>query len=101
MGLVLSSARIVARAERRRRVGALAALTLAMTLGLGATLAAFAAAYRTHHAYPDYVERAAVTDLVVNPSTNTTDSAAVFRDLPHVRHVWTDHFLLGVVDDGH
>ena len=98
---MLSAARMVARAEMRLRFGALVVLTLTAILGLAATLGAFTAAYRTDHAYPEYVARANVADLVVNPSLLTTDVEHALRTLPHVRHVWSDGLLTADIDDGH
>src|SRR3954447_16756200 len=97
---MLSGAGLVGRAETRRRFGALVVLTLTGILGLGATLAAFATAYRTQHAYPDYVRRANVADLIVNPSLITTDVDAALRTLPHVKHVWSDGLLTADILDG-
>jgi FtsX-like permease family len=91
---------MVAAAEARRRRGSLLAFGVVIALGLSAALGAFLAAYRTNHAYPEYLERARVADLVVNPSLLTTDSDAMLRSLPHVRHVWTDGLFFAGVDDG-
>src|SRR4051812_48275827 len=97
---MMRGARMVARAELRQRLGALVVLALTAMLGLGAALGAFGPAYRTQHVYPDYVNRANVADLVVNPSLGTTDVDHALRPLPHVRPGWWDAFLLGAIDDG-
>ena len=86
---VLGAVGMVARAELRRRRAALLGLAAVTALGLGASLGAFAAAYRTDHAYPDYVRRAAVADLVVNPSLSTVEFDRAVRRLPHVRGAWS------------
>ena len=90
---------MVARAELRRRRAALLGLAAVTALGLGASLGAFAAAYRTDHAYPDYVRRAAVTDLVVNPSLSTVEFDRAVRRLPHVRGAWSEDQLTGGVGE--
>ncbi len=46
-------------------------LALVVALGGGVSITAAVAAYRTDHAYGDYVHDAAIGDLVVNPSIRT------------------------------
>ena len=92
---------MVARAEARRQRWATLAVAAVVALGLGASLAAFAAAYRTDHAYPDYVRRAEVTDLVVNPQLPTQEFADRLDEVPHVRHVWTQDLLIAGVMEWH
>src|SRR5688572_11516906 len=84
---------MVGRSERRRQRWALLALAAVVALGLGASLASFAAAYRTDHAWDQYVERAAVTDLVVNPVIPTQEFEDRLRQVPHVREMWTQDLL--------
>jgi len=91
---------MVARAELRHRLAGVVALALCVALGLGAALGAFIAADRTEHAYGEYVDRARVTDLVYNPSLDTSVMADAVRRLPHVTHVATDVLLYAGVDDG-
>lgn len=78
---------LVAPSEVRRSRGGVLALVIAASLGLGAALGAFLAAYRTDHAYPEHVRRARMADLVINPSLTTVDSDRVIRSLPHVREL--------------
>src|SRR5262245_913661 len=92
---------MVARSEARAHRWVLVALAAVVALGLGASLAAFAAAYRTDHAYPDYVRRADVTDLVVNPQLPTQEFADRLQDVPHVRNVWTQDLLTAGVLEWH
>src|SRR5262245_30279399 len=92
---------MVARSEARAHRWVLVALAAVVALGLGASLAAFAAAYRTDHAYPDYVRRANVTDLVVNPQLPTPEFADRLQAVPHVRHVWTQDLLTAGVLEWH
>jgi hypothetical protein len=51
----------------RRGLGGLVTIVLVATIGLGAALTSIEAAERTRSAYPHYLERADVADLVVNP----------------------------------
>src|SRR4051812_38654708 len=90
---------LVARAELRRRPWGFVALAVVVGIGLGATLGAFAAAYRTDHAYPDYLRRANVTDLIVNPSLPSAEFDRAVRALPHVRGAWTEDQLIGGAGD--
>jgi hypothetical protein len=92
---------MIARSEWRRQRWALLALAAVVALGLGASLGGFAAAYRTGHAYPEYVRRAAVTDLVVNPLLPTRQFAARLQEMPHVRGVWTYDLLYAGVGAWH
>ena len=96
---VMGAVCMVARAEFRRRRWALLGLAAVTALGLGASLGAFAAAYRTDRAYPDYVRRADVTDLVVNPSLSTVEFDRAVHALPHVRGAWTEDQLTGGVGE--
>ena len=75
------------------------ALAAIVALGFGASLAAFSAAYRTDHAFPEYAHRAAVTDLVVNPLFPTEEFANRLRELPHVRGLWTQDLLYAGVGE--
>ncbi|HEX5095999.1 MAG TPA: ABC transporter permease [Acidimicrobiia bacterium] len=90
---MLAAVRMVGRSERRRQRWALLALAAVVALGLGASLASFAAAYRTDHAWDQYLRRAAVTDLVVNPSLPTQEFDDRLREVPHVRGMWTQDLL--------
>ena len=62
---------MLVRAGFRRRRGARAGLALLVAVGAGTSLASFCAAWKTDHAYPDYLRRADVGHVVVNPSLFT------------------------------
>jgi hypothetical protein len=57
---------MLARTAFRRSWGGLIAIVLVLAIGLGAAVTAIEAADRTVSAYPDYLERNEVADLVVN-----------------------------------
>ena len=84
----------------RVRVAGLVALALIVALGATGTLVAAGAADRTASAYPEYLDRAHVGDVVINPSLFTTDIDRVIRDLPGVRSVATDALLFVSLDEG-
>ncbi len=90
----------LARGAGRRLGGTLAALTLIMALGLGTALAAFASAWRTQHAYPDYLRRAEVGEVVVNPTLTTDRTEEIIRTTPGVIDVASDSMLVATADDG-
>ncbi len=90
----------LARATARRLGGVLAGLVVVTALGLGAALAAFTAAWRTDHAFPDYLRRAEVGELVVNPSLVTDRAEELIASTPGVLDVVSDSFLLATPDDG-
>ncbi|MEP7203019.1 MAG: FtsX-like permease family protein [Ilumatobacteraceae bacterium] len=74
---------------RRRRFARLA-LALLLVVGVGASLAALSAAWKTDHAYPDYLRRADVSQLVVNPSLATDHLVDVVRTTPGVDAMVSD-----------
>ncbi|MDQ1520465.1 MAG: putative transport system permease protein [Actinomycetota bacterium] len=92
---------MIAAAQLRASRVAFGVLALVIALGLGVAVGSLALAYRTQHAYPSYVQRADVADLVINPSLLTTDVDAVLRSLPYVRHVSSDNLFTAGVGDGH
>jgi predicted lysophospholipase L1 biosynthesis ABC-type transport system permease subunit len=83
----------------RRNLAVLAAIAVVLALGLGSGLAGTEIADRTERAYPDYLRRAAVGDLVVNPSLDTTDAEEMMRTLPGVTSVASDSLLTVAVND--
>jgi FtsX-like permease family len=86
------------RHDLRRRTLALLGLALILVLGGGATLGALVLAHRTDRAYPDYVDDAEVSDLVVNPSLSTRAMDRVLRSLPEVVEAhWSSLLFAGVV----
>ena len=85
----------------RRRAASLAGLSLVVALGLGTTLASVAIAWRTEHAYPNYLRKAAAADLVVNPSLDTDHIVDVIASTPGVVSATSDSLFLATPDDGH
>lgn len=84
----------------RRRWPALAGLALVIALGVGAAMASLAIAWRTDHAYPDHLRRAAVGELVVNPSLVTDRVEDLIASTPGVLDVVSDAFFTATPDDG-
>ncbi len=84
---------LVLRRELRRRAVALAGLALTVALGGGVTIGSLVAAHRTDRAYPDYVRRAQVPELVINPSLITKAADAAMRRLPGTTNVHSDALL--------
>lgn len=84
----------------RGRRGALAGLCVVIALGTGVSLASFEAAQRTERAYPTYLERADVGDLVVNPSLSTARAEETIRTTPGVAAYTSDDLLVATLDDG-
>jgi FtsX-like permease family len=74
-------------------------LALIVALGGGGALVALGAADRTAGAYDDYLARAGVGDVVINPSLNTEAIDRAIRSLPGVRAITSDDLLLTITDD--
>ena len=91
MGLGLQA--LLARGTVRRGFGGLVAIVVVATLGLGAALTSIEAAERTRSAYPDYLERADVADLVVNPVLANPRTEELIETTPGVRRVVSDSLL--------
>jgi hypothetical protein len=75
--------------------GFLAGLALVVALGGGASIGAAVAAYRTDHAYGDYVEDSDVSELVVNPSVASPEMDEAIRSFDGVDSVHADTLLFG------
>jgi ABC-type lipoprotein release transport system permease subunit len=88
---------LLVRSELRQRGAAYLAIVLVVALGGGSSLGAFVVAYRTDRAYPDYVDRARVAELVVNPSIASQAADEVIRGLPGVNTVHSDATLVASV----
>jgi hypothetical protein len=84
----------------RRRWVAMVPLAITVAVGTAGTVLALATAHRTSTAYGDYLERANVGDLVINPSTNTAEIEQAIRTLPGVEQVTSHAFLQVSNDDG-
>ncbi|MGH8774580.1 MAG: FtsX-like permease family protein [Jiangellaceae bacterium] len=90
----------LARRAVRGRLAVLGGLALLVALGLGTAIAALTAAWRTEHAYPDYLRDAAVSELVVNPSVLTERIVELISSTPGVVGVTMDSLLVASPDDG-
>jgi hypothetical protein len=84
----------------RRRWAALVPLALVVALGGAGALVAVGAADRTAGAYSDYLVRADVGDVLVNPSLNTADIDRVVRGLPGVRSVSSSSLFFAGIGEG-
>jgi ABC-type antimicrobial peptide transport system permease subunit len=73
---------LLARNGLRRRGRALVGLAVVVALGIGAAIASLSAAWRTDHAYTEYLRRAEVADVVVNPSLLTDRIVDVIASAP-------------------
>ncbi|MFI5044136.1 MAG: ABC transporter permease [Acidimicrobiales bacterium] len=83
----------IRRADRWSLVG----LGVVLAIGLATSLGFLNAAWRTHRAYDEYVERARVADLVINPSYATTDMDRAIRQFDGVESVHRDALLLTAI----
>jgi hypothetical protein len=90
----------LARDAARRRVGALAGLTLLVAIGLGVALTSFEIAARTDRAYDRYLRRANVAELVVNPSLSSDRAAEIIASTPGVESFATDDLMVATFDEG-
>ena len=96
----MSVALLLARAGLRRRRGSLVALAVVLALGLGVAIASLEAAARTGDAYPSYLRRAEVGELVVNPSFLTDRVEEIIASTPGVRGYVSDSLLTATPDRG-
>ena len=58
------------------------------------------AAWRTDHAYPNYLRSAAIGDVVINPSLRTDRADDLVRHAPGVVRATSDDLLTATLDDG-
>lgn len=84
----------------RRRWAGLVPLAIIVLVGGTATLASLSAAQRTGTAYADYLTRADVGDIVINPGIQSTDIDAVIRDLPDIEAITRGVDLYAEIDGG-
>lgn len=89
----------LARGGFRRRRG-LAGLAVLLALGIGVAIMALEAARRTERAYPSYLGRSEVGELVVNPSLVTDQVAGLIASTPGVRRYASHSALLATPDRG-
>ena len=90
----------VARRWFRRRAVAMIPFTLLVVIGTTGTLVALGAADRTATAYGEYLERADVGDLVLNPTVHTTEVEEIIASLPGVVRVTSSSYFNTTIDDG-
>ncbi len=79
--------------EGLRKVLALVAIALVLGVGLGVGFTSLEIAHRTQRAYPDYLSREHVGQLVINASLSTEQAESVIRSVPGVEHVTSDSLL--------
>ena len=75
------------------------ALIALLTVGVGSALASMTIAWRTDHAYTDYLRRAKVNQLVINPLLITDRLLDLVRSTPGVENVSMGRFLNFETDD--
>ena len=92
--MLSGAATTIARSELRRRPWSYAALALIIAVGGGAALGAAITAHRTDRAYPDYISRSQVSNLVVNPSRASVAMDTAIRGFHGVRSVHTSALML-------
>jgi hypothetical protein len=84
----------------RRRWLATTPVAVIVLVGATGAMAALATANRTSTAYRDYLQRANVGDLVLNPSVNTRQIDEVIRTLPAVEQVTSSAMFAATFDEG-
>ena len=89
----------MARALRRSR-GALTGLPVVIALGVGVALASVEAPRRTEAAYPSYLGRGRVGQMVVNSSLNTDRAEELVSSTPGARSYVSDSILTATPDSG-
>jgi len=82
----------------RHRLAGLAGIAVVVAVGMGVSLAAFEVAARTEGAFPSYLERANVGELVVNPSLSDARAAELITTTPGVTGYATDDLLVAGID---
>ncbi|HWC12919.1 MAG TPA: FtsX-like permease family protein [Acidimicrobiales bacterium] len=92
--------RVLVQNGLRRRAAALVGLALVIALGIGTALASFSIAWRTDHAYTDYLRRAEVGELVVNPSLVTDRINGFVASTPGVLDTVSDALFVATPDEG-
>jgi|GEM_PF-2819557 len=95
MGATLLLGRSAMRGSRRSYI----ALIALLTVGVGSALASMSIAWRTDHAYTDYLRRAKVNQLVINPLLITDRLLDLVRSTPGVQNVSMGRLLNFTTDD--
>lgn len=96
----MSALFVLARSVARGRLAGLVGVVALLAVGVGAGLASLVAGWRTDQAYPEYLRRAEVAEVVVNPSLRTERATAIIEATPGVSAVRSDVLLVATVDDG-
>jgi hypothetical protein len=84
----------------RRSAGSLLGLSVVLTVGIGVALGSLEVAARTEDAYPSYLRRAQVGELVVNPGLVTERTDDLIGSTPGVRDYVSDSILAATPDRG-
>lgn len=92
--------RALAQNGLRRRAGALVGLAMVIALGMGTALGSFSVAWRTDRAYSEYLRRAEVGELTVNPGLLTDRLPEVVATTPGVVRAVSDAMFQASPDDG-
>lgn len=82
----------------RQRWTAMLPLAMLVAVGTTGSLVALGAAQRTDTAYADYLVRARVADVVINPTVQTAEIDAEIRRLPGVASIARDALFNTIVD---
>jgi hypothetical protein len=91
---------LLAQGAVRGRLTALVSFVVLLAMGVGCGIASLVAAWRTDHAYPDYLRDGDVAEVVVNPSLRTDRARAIIEATPGVGEIRSDVLLVATVDDG-
>ena len=90
---------LLGRSALRGRWRSHLALIVLVTIGVGTAIASFTAAWRTDHAYPNYLRRANVSHLIINPTIVTDRILEVVRTTPGVESMSMSMLLSVETDD--
>jgi hypothetical protein len=99
-GAAVSGLSLLAQGAVRGRLTALVSFVVLLAMGVGCGIASLVAAWRTDHAYPDYLRDGDVAEVVVNPSLRTDRARAIIEATPGVGEIRSDVLLVATVDDG-
>src|SRR5919106_174255 len=99
-GAAVSGLSLLAQGAVRGRLTALVSFVVLLAMGVGCGIASLVAAWRTDHAYPDYLRESDVAEVVVNPGLRTERARAIIESTPGVGEVRSDVLLVATVDDG-
>ena len=97
---LMSVLSVLTRGIMRGRGAALVSVAVVLAVGVGGGIASLVAAWRTEHAYAEYLRDGDVAEVVVNPSLRTDRARAVIESTPGVSEIRSDLLLVASVDDG-